>query len=186
MRKHGAECFTPANDGTEETIIQLLVEPQWESDYWPYIEARSTATLKSLDQFLRDIWVELCDHLSCFLKKKARVRMRTLIGDYFTQNNLRLDYEYDFGSTTELKIKSVGRRQGRLGKRSIELSARNNPPVFKCLKCRKQAVVLCQYCMDDDSFFCKEHAEEHGCASPDEYLPVVNSPRMGMCGYTGD
>jgi hypothetical protein len=40
-----------------------------------------------------------------------------------------------------------------------------------------------------DTFFCKEHAQAHIAAEHDEdeagLMPVVNSPRMGVCGYTG-
>ncbi len=38
--------------------------------------------------------------------------------------------------------------------------------------------------MQDDDFFCDEHAEEHACEE-ESLLPVVNSPRMGVCGYCG-
>lgn len=30
------------------------------------IEVKNTATLEDVDQFLRDIWLECCDHLSAF------------------------------------------------------------------------------------------------------------------------
>ena len=186
MRSHVATCFAPAKDGIKETIIQLLVAPPRGSDYWLYLDVKATVALTRIDEFLRNIWLECCGHLSCFLDNKKEVPKRRLVGDCFYENNVKLDYEYDFGSTTELTIKAVRRRQGVIGKRLVELLARNNPPVFKCYKCGKPAEVLCQYCMDDDFFFCIEHAEEHGCANPDEYLPVVNSPRMGVCGYTGD
>ena len=31
--------------------------------------------------------------------------------------------------------------------------------------------------------FCQEHADEH--EHDDMLMPIVNSPRTGMCGYTG-
>jgi hypothetical protein len=34
-------------------------------------------------------------------------------------------------------------------------------------------------------FYCEHHSEDHDCDEPEMLLPVVNSPRMGMCGYTG-
>lgn len=41
----------------------------------------------------------------------------------------------------------------------------------------------------DSPFFCdlhaQQHAEERHDAEDYMFLPVVNSPRMGMCGYTG-
>jgi hypothetical protein len=186
MRTHLSQCVPSPKAGAEETIIQLLVEAPGMPEYWLYVEGKASASLDPLDQFLRDIWVECCEHLSAFSEKRQEVPWRTKLGDYFSRTNRKIDYEYDFGSTTELTIKAVGRRQGALGRSAIELLARNNPLPWKCSKCGKPAEVLCQYCMEEDSFFCAEHAEEHGCASSDEYLPVVNSPRMGVCGYTGD
>ena len=32
---------------------------------------------------------------------------------------------------------------------------------------------------------CDEHAETHDCGG-EYFLPVVKSPRVGVCGYTGD
>lgn len=34
--------------------------------YWLVIEVKDTATLKDVDQFLRNIWLECCSHLSAF------------------------------------------------------------------------------------------------------------------------
>jgi hypothetical protein len=34
-------------------------------------------------------------------------------------------------------------------------------------------------------FYCELHSEDHDCEEAEMLLPVVNSPRMGMCGYTG-
>ena len=36
----------------------------------------------------------------------------------------------------------------------------------------------------EDPFLCEVHTEKHDCGE-EALLPVVNSPRMGMCGYTG-
>ena len=35
-------------------------------DYWLIVEASENTTLKELDWFIRDIWVECCEHLSAF------------------------------------------------------------------------------------------------------------------------
>lgn len=57
--------------------------------------------------------------------------------------------------------------------------------------CSAPATKLCALCLDrlEDTFFCKDHARAHVAGVHDEdeaaLLPVVNSPRMGVCGYTG-
>jgi len=46
--------------------------------------------------------------------------------------------------------------------------------------------VVCPFCIDfGDAVFCDAHAAAHEHADEEVYLPVVNSPRMGVCGYTG-
>jgi hypothetical protein len=39
---------------------------------------------------------------------------------------------------------------------------------------------------ESNTFVCARHAAEHTCADEESFLPVVNSPRMGACGYTGE
>ena len=47
-------------------LLHLLVEGQYNTEYWLHVEMPATATLRDLDQFLRDIWLECCNHLSAF------------------------------------------------------------------------------------------------------------------------
>ena len=55
-----------------------------------------------------------------------------------------------------------------------------------CGESEAPATVVCPYCNDsDDRLFCDTHADAHENANEEIYLPVVNSPRMGVCGYTG-
>ncbi|MGB9597405.1 MAG: hypothetical protein ACPL7B_14080, partial [Candidatus Poribacteria bacterium] len=35
--------------------------------YWVFFEVNATAKLKTVDNFLRDLWLECCGHLSCFI-----------------------------------------------------------------------------------------------------------------------
>lgn len=46
--------------------FELLITDKYDKDYWLIVLIKETATLKELDQFIRDIWVECCDHLSSF------------------------------------------------------------------------------------------------------------------------
>jgi hypothetical protein len=75
-----------------------------------------------------------------------------------------------------------------LTKHTILLMAHNNPPEFACQECGQPATRLCLECIyeyDKDGTLCDEHAEGH---PHDDYgapMPIVNSPRLGICGYTG-
>ncbi len=97
-----------------------------------------------------------------------------------------VDYEYDFGSPTALKLKVYSMRRDHTPLKKIALLARNLDPDYPCEVCdEKTATIVCVVCMWDGSgWLCDECAKEHRCTS--ELLrPVVNSPRVGQCGYCG-
>jgi hypothetical protein len=104
---------------------------------------------------------------------------------------LAFRYEYDFGSTTELKLRVTGARAGHRGRRSLRLLARNEPVTWSCAVCASPAAQTCAGCAEEgeNPFFCKQHARAHAVGAHEGHepalLPVVNSPRMGVCGYTG-
>jgi hypothetical protein len=92
-------------------------------------------------------------------------------------------HEYDFGSSTYLDLKVTGQRESRF-KGPLRLLSRNNPHAWQCHQCGKSAEwVNSQDIYDSDNpFYCDFHMKQH----PDNdyaFLPVVNSPRMGVCAY---
>lgn len=92
------------------------------------------------------------------------------------------DYEYDFGDTTELKGKVLKIRKGFLDK-PIRLLAQNNIPENICQNCDSKAGNTCAYCYEP---ICDQCQQNHECGEGDDnFLPIVNSPRSGCCGYTG-
>jgi predicted RNA-binding Zn-ribbon protein involved in translation (DUF1610 family) len=98
--------------------------------------------------------------------------------------DLKFMHEYDFGSTTQLDMMCISERQGNLKK--IKILARNNLPDFMCVSCGKPATSVCAQCLEEGpGFLCEKCAKKHKCGE-EMLLPVVNSPRMGVCGYTGN
>ena len=94
-------------------------------------------------------------------------------------------YEYDYGTTTELKLKVISEREVEAKGKAIQVLARNTPPLILCNVCGKPATEVCAQCIyDDEGWLCDDCAEEHECGE-EMLLPVVNSPRVGMCAYTG-
>jgi len=66
--------------------------------------------------------------------------------------------------------------------------ARNNMPEEQCIECGEPATYLCIECLIEEeewSTLCEEHAQTHPHDSYDEPILLVNSPRMGVCGYDG-
>jgi hypothetical protein len=97
----------------------------------------------------------------------------------------KFTHEYDFGSTTELDLKVAAEREGRVkkGKQLVEVLARNLPPIEPCADCGKPAKYLS---VVNDHAWCATCAEEHeGDYEFGTSIRVVNSPRMGVCGYVG-
>ena len=162
--------------------------------FWLHIEMPSTATLAGLDKFLRHIWVECCGHLSEFTIHGERYsapfendwggvesKSTDIALSEVLQVKDQFEYVYDFGSSTELEGQVVAERAGVLGEK-VKVLARNNSPGFECEDCDSEATQICTECWD---FYCDRCLEAHGCGD-DMALPVVNSPRMGVCGYVGN
>jgi Zn finger protein HypA/HybF involved in hydrogenase expression len=75
--------------------------------------------------------------------------------------------------------------EGTLKKGKVEILARNETPQIKCDQCEKPATTICTECLyDGGGWLCDDCASTHGC-DEDMFLPLVNSPRAGVCGYTG-
>lgn len=189
-----------AQRGEDQTLYHLQVQDAWGSDYWLHLEMRGNATLKDLDFYLREIWLECCGHLSAFeigpvrytqlfndgmsygQEKSMNVRVHRLF-----RTGMEIPYEYDFGTTSKLVIKVVDQREGKpTTKNPIVLMARNSFTPPPCAECGQPATQVCTECIWESpqmAVFCEEHAEEH--EHDDMLLSIVNSPRTGMCGYEG-
>jgi hypothetical protein len=96
----------------------------------------------------------------------------------------KFSYTYDFGSSTNLNLRIVSEREGLANpKDAITLLARNLAPEFKCSVCDAPATLILGGVWGDGNTYCKKHAKKY----EDEglLLPIVNSPRVGVCGYDG-
>ena len=99
---------------------------------------------------------------------------------------MKANYEYDFGTTTYLSVSVIAERNGPAKKgNSVTVLARNDQPGVLCGACGKDlATGVCTMCWGDEGWVCDECAPDHECGE-EMLLPVVNSPRVGQCGYTG-
>ena len=99
---------------------------------------------------------------------------------------LKFTYVYDFGSSTELALKVVDEREGETrgrGKKAIKIMARNEPPTIPCDICGKTATGIYADWDGYEKWLCNECGKKQ--KDREMMLPVVNSPRVGVCGYTG-
>lgn len=178
----------------------LTISGTYLKDYWLITEFKETATLLDVDQFLRDIWLECCGHLSAFRiggisyeshpntsiswgepVKGMNYKLKDLLGIGMT-----LDYEYDFGSTTELTIQVSHYRIAKETKTKFTILSRNNPIEYLCTECgEKKAAVICAECFYDGvGLLCDDCKKDHECGE-DMFLDICNSPRVGVCAYEG-
>jgi hypothetical protein len=175
----------------QEKIWHLRVQAVGAKEYWLELEMTGSASLQSLDKYLRAIWLECCGHLSQFTvggwggTELGTARKANAV----FEPGIVLRHLYDFGTTSETDIQALSFRLGQpLSKKPIYLMARNNPPDFSCQECGAPALWLCLECLYEDEntgFLCDEHVKDHPHDNYGEPMPVVNSPRMGMCGYEG-
>lgn len=166
-RKNHIEFYKDLSEGKKKKFI-LAVSSKYEpSEFWVYIGIDENATLKELDRFLRDVWLECCGHLSQFdingitydsdadesennnwFFGNASESMDIGLKKVINVGN-KIKYEYDFGSTTYLEIKVLDEFICGKNENKIQVMARNNA-----------------------------HKEGKG-------LEYINSPRAGVCGYYG-
>ena len=174
-KKKGGKCF------------HILVEGY--RLYWLHIEIPVSSKLKDLDIYLRYIWLECCDHLSSFrIGKEVYVSYPE---DYMGYKDMELklmdllrpgmefSYKYDFGLSTDLKLRVLSEYFGETEGKWVKLLARNQDPELICSQCNKRiSVEICPACGP----LCGDCAETHECMFR---LPLVNSPRTGICCYDG-
>ena len=187
MVAHLEACVVTHDNGApSRPLVALRFDAVGEPRYWLVLEARADAKLRQIDAVLRQVWLECCGHMSAFRVGRRQLAMSAAPAVAFAPMGTRVDYEYDFGSTTALTGELVGNRHGSIGARPVRLLARNEPLVWPCAECPAPATTVCPYCYDGGAgLFCDAHAAAHEHASEEIYLPVVNSPRMGVCGYAG-
>jgi hypothetical protein len=184
------------------TVFHLIVEGRYLPEYWMRLEVSTQATLEQLDQFLRDTWLECCGHLSAF----------TIAGEDYTSSSMdvfddeddepddndmdvklddvlspgmKFEHQYDFGTTTYLTLKVVSQLDSDRARTKIQILARNEPPAIACVACGQPATQVCTQCLyEGKGWLCEKCVPTHRC-DEELLLPVVNSPRVGQCGYTG-
>ena len=102
-----------------------------------YFYVDSSSTLKMVDSFLRDLWLECCGHLSVFQVEGVTYayqpqseygdKSMTIKLDGVLRSGLSFTYEYDFGTITELTLKCLSEQKGKV-KGAIGIAARNSMP----------------------------------------------------------
>ncbi len=204
MARHVRSCRGRlAGTGAADGLL-LALEDRYLTSYWLVLEASQATTWDDLDRFLRRIWVECCGHLSSFEHAGVTFAYDVDGAEEWAENprsmeerivdtvgaGSRFSYEYDFGTTTELAGRALALVAGASTGAAIDVLARNEPPDHPCAACGRSATSVCALCyqvVDGACWYCDVCSDHHRCSEPDGdyFLPVVNSPRVGLCGYSG-
>lgn len=173
-------------EANTENFCHIEVEA---GEMFLHLLVKGSAKMKDIDTFLRKIWLDCCGHMSGFSHKRAKVSMSHAVENVFAPK-VKIQHDYDYGTTTTVFLK--GHKKYELeGKDKIVLLSRNEPLKIMCSICNaKPASCLCTVCLwEESSFFCESCTEKHEeiCEDFSDYAnaPIVNSPRMGECGYDG-
>jgi len=190
MTNHLLSCKERSKTFSESNDRIFLIKAS-EGPFFIYFEINSSSSLKSVDSFLRKIWLECCGHLSAFTigpytysvspDKEFDDKSMKFPLNKILSSGMVFSHEYDFGTTTTLSLKVIQERAGKID--GVQVIAQNNLPEFTCA-CSKPAEKVCACCNSGEGFACNDCTKKHECGE-DTFLPIVNSPRTGQCGYTG-
>lgn len=175
-----------------EPLHHLRVQATDMPEYWLDLEMRGWKTLADLDHYLRAIWLECCGHMSQFSFggwMGGKISMKQHIQKVFQQPGTELTHIYDFGTSSETLIKAVRVREGKpVTSHPIVLLVRNVMPEAQCIECNEPASWWCMECLIEDEVcgtLCDKHKKSHPHHECSEPIRLVNSPRLGLCGYDG-
>lgn len=190
-RRRDAIAAADAGKGAAVTLVHLQARDAETGAYWLNLEVDGTAPLAKIDAYLRAIWLECCGHLSDFSTggwNGRKVGKQQPVERVF-RPGVEITHTYDFGTSSVTLLTAVGTRQGkRTTRHPIALLARNLEPEYRCQECDERATRLCMECIYEDQAvgtLCGRHARKHPHKDYGEPMPLVNSPRVGMCGYEG-
>ncbi len=190
MSRHLRSCWGPGDH------VLLQVKNRGGGPWWLYLAAGPGSSIRDLDRLLRDHWLECCGHLSALEVGELRFQSRLFDapwGEPPQSMDARIvdvippkvpsHYRYDFGSPTDLVIRNMGTLHGEGP--GLTLLAENDEVAWPCDHCGDPATEICPWCFTL-TCGCADACSErcHG-AYQEALLPVVNSPRMGVCGFAG-
>lgn len=195
---HLLECALqssqPAQVLTEGYLIRIACATRPKM-YWMFVAIPKNASLELLDKFLRDTWLECCGHLSQFTIGSRRIMshtepgnpnqsMKNSIGQILSPG-MKCEYIYDMGSSTNLELEVIAEIT-TCPQKKVTMLMLNDPIDRPCESCKKTADTICSSC---DATICTSCTKRHPCVfdENDDYIlmPLVNSPRAGVCGYVG-
>ena len=163
------------SDNRSGYLVRFFSNGLSKEPYFIYAIVGAKCTFEDVDQFLRNVWCECCEHLSEFTDSSQKTISETdLLNKYNVKDQIK--YEYDMGSMTTIYLIILHKFDDN--GEDIEVVLRNDPRIFICSQCKKNDATffdeetepICDHCVGDND--------------SGELLKIVNSPRTGICGYS--
>ena len=204
MLRHSMECLKKSGwPESDKPSYVIRVDGFHTKVFWLLVLARHDATLDDLDGLLRDVWVECCGHLSAFNIYGRSFSSHSDVDGFDEDDESGLSvpldevigpdsaftYEYDFGSTTKLKLSVVGVSPVSPENRPLVLIARNDRLEIPCYFCKGKGEYLVTDWPDNpyQIVICRDCTKKKVDALEQEYVVVFpDSPRAGTCDYMED
>jgi hypothetical protein len=188
MTKHLLECNAKHTaEKKTQPAYMIRAEFPYDKRYWLTFDASVTASFSAIDSLLRNAWLECCGHMSEFsiAGKQSKLEQVLEVGTIFA-------YEYDFGSTTDVLLTVLATHEAPVSKKATRLLSYNTPLEIPCAECGEPAIEICSECYSEEGMpqaYCKTHLKQHIKVEHDNddysMMPIINSPRAGVCGYDG-
>lgn len=133
MKKIIGDKILNVNEVRDQFLISIK-DKKNPGKYCIYMSIDANLQLQHLDKFIRDIWVECCNHhLSTFYIDKneyssnsdKQLKMNIHLKDILNVNQ-KFEYKYDFDLTTSLVLEIVDMIKVSANFNQIEIIARNN------------------------------------------------------------
>lgn len=215
MNRHLRSCLPPSADGSHSIVLRISGTHRGDYWIHLLVDRETTlSALDSfLRDFWVECCHHLSsfeignvdysnDNPGVFGSEPQRGRSMDLsLGDVLDRHTAEeFSYVYDWGSSTHLTVSVVetgswmpsaidsdSEEDSSTGYQELSLLTRNEHPQRECTSCGDSADQICQGCLSrrgPDALYCQACADDHNCERP-QFLPVMNSPRSGVCGYRG-
>jgi hypothetical protein len=211
MTQHLTSCLGDLPTGNGSSLVHLRIDATHRPDYWLHLAVEETTSLDALDEFLRDLWLECCGHMSAFTfddveytkpytedeavatvgvdrrpmdEPLSRV-VKTTATDQ--DRNQVFKHEYDLGTTTELTVQVVNTVDKNLLGADI-LDVVGNVPQrdgIYVLARNESPEIKCGECGSPATVVCQECLYRRGCRVAARYrAPSRVAPANGCWGTT--
>lgn len=164
------------DEAVQETcLVEVAAEDR---AYWLFLDMPLTATLESLDAFLREIWFECADHTGVFmLEQDENERLELHMPISVLQTGQTIRHRYTGMYPTNAKITILGRMNRPAQPEPLRLMARNVMYMIKCSLCDSFADAYDDFNGIPD-FLCADCCDVYQLTADGV---IKNTPAMGKC-----